>query len=442
MTPEALALLGGKPAVHKTKNDLRARAVPEKAYDTIRRLLDNDEISASPLVKEFEQRFADYIGVRYGLGVCNGTTSIQAALFAVGIKPRDEVIVPSFTFWASAGPIIANGAFPVFADVDPETHTILPESIEKCITEKTRAVVVVHVWGNPCDMDPIMAIARKHGLAVIEDCSHAHGALYKGRRVGSFGEVGCFSMQATKVLSAGEGGMLVTNCREYLERATALGHYERCSKLPEDSAYRRYRLTGFGFKHRIAPLSVAVADANLDRLDELNEIRYRNGRRLEELLSDLPFLAFQREYDGAKRVYAYHYARYLPEGLGGLKLSTFLEALAEEGVACGSCGYGKLHLSPLYNRDGEFGKEYPFCDPEYPANYKDTDLPNTKLLADSVFMLAPRFETATEEDLLAYSRAFHKIAENVEALLAYERCTDVADIDNNGSSLNYVEKKH
>lgn len=439
---ESLALLGGPVAVHKTKQELRARPVPEKAYETIRHLLDNDEISASPLVKEFEQRFADYIGVKYGLGVCNGTTSIQAALFAVGIKPRDEVIVPSFTFWASAGPIIANGAFPVFADVDIETHTILPESIEKAITEKTRAIVVVHVWGNPCDMDAIMAIAKKHDLKVIEDCSHAHGAMYKGRKVGSFGDIGCFSMQATKVLSAGEGGMLVTNSLEYLERATALGHYERCSKLGEASPYQRYRLTGFGFKHRIAPLSVAVADANMDRLDELNEIRYQNGRRLEALLSDLPFLSFQKEYDGAKRVYAYHYARYLPEKLGGLKLATFLEALVEEGVACGSCGYGKLHLSPLYNREGEFGKEYPFCDPEYPQNYKDTVLPNTKLLADSVFMMAPRFENATEDDLLAYSRAFHKIAENVDALLAYEKRVNVADIDNNGSSLNYVEKKH
>lgn len=439
MKKEALALLGGPKSVTKSLEEIQAKPIPEKAYDTIRYLLDHNLISTAPIVNQFERRFADYIGVQYGLGVCNGTTSIQAALFAVGVKPHDEVIVPSFTFWASVGPIVANGAYPIFADVDEQTHNILPESIERCITKKTKAILVVHVWGNPCDMDAIMAIAKKHNLKVVEDCSHAHGATYKGQKVGSFGDVGCFSMQGSKVLSAGEGGVLVTNDRECFERATALGHYERCKKLGENSPYARYNLTGFGFKHRIAPLSVAVADANLDCLDELNEIRYQNGKKLEALLSDLPFLRFQKEYDGAKRVYAYHYAQYIPEALGGLKLTTLLQALADEGVKCGTCGYGQLHLAPLYTRDGEFAKEFPFTEPDFPADYPASDLPNTKKLAKTAFMLAPRFETATEEDLKEYARAFHKIAENLEELLAYEREHGTDNIQNNGRSINYVQ---
>lgn len=442
MSKEKLAILGGEKAVTRTLEDISAKPVPEKAYDTIKELLDKNQISMAPIVNEFERRFADYIGVKYGLGVCNGTTSIQAALFAVGVKPFDEVIVPSFTFWATAGPIIANRAFPVFADVDEETHNIFPESIEKLITERTKAILIVHVWGNPCDMDAIMAIAKKHNLKVVEDCSHAHGAMYKGRKVGSIGDVGCFSMQGSKVLSSGEGGILVTDNREYFERATALGHYERCAKLGADSEYSKYKLTGFGFKHRIAPLSVAVADANLDQLDELNEKRYANGKRFEELLSKFDFIKFQKEYEGAKKVFAYHYAQYIPEKLGGLKLSTFLSALATEGVSCGSCGYGKLHLSPLYNREGAFAEELPFTSPDYPANLKESKLPNTAKLAQSAFMVAPRFETATEEDLQMYARAYQKIVDNLDELLEYEKQQNGGDeIVNDGRSINYVKAK-
>ena len=442
MNEEKLALFGGTPAVCKTAEDLQAKPVPEKAYGTIKALLDHNQIPTAPIVGEFEQRFADYVGVKYGLGVCNGTTAIQAALFAVGVKPCDEVIVPSFTFWASAGPIIANGAFPVFVDVDKATHNILPESIEKRITQKTKAILIVHVWGNPCDMDAIMAIAKKHRLRVVEDCSHAHGATYKGKRVGSFGDVGCFSMQGSKVLSAGEGGMLVTNDRECFERATALGHYERCKGLGEQSEYAKYKLTGFGFKHRIAPVSVAIADANLDRLDELNEIRYRNGKRLEELLSALDFIKFPKEYKGAKRVFAYHYATYHAERLKGLKLSTLLTALAAEGVACGSCGYGKLHLSPLYNKEGAFAAEFPFTVPDFPKDLKNSDLPHTEKLAQTAFLAAPRFEVASEEDLVAYYNAYRKVADHVDELLDLEAREGAMDtIENDGRSINYVQAK-
>lgn len=435
-----LAILGGEKSFQKKNSTLRVTTLPEKAYATVKELMDKDEISTSPIVEAFEKRFAEYIGVKYGLCVCNGTTSIQAGLFAVGVKPGDEVIVPSFTFWASAGPIIALGAIPRFADIDLDTHEVSAASIEKLINKKTKAIIVVHVWGNPCDMDAIMAVANKHGVKVVEDCSHAHGATYKGKKVGSFGAVGCFSMQGSKVLSAGEGGILVTNHRECFERAVAMGHYERCKALGEDSEYSRYALTGFGFKHRIHPLAVAIADANMDRLDELNEARYQNARRLEELLSDLPFIRFQKEYDGAQKVFAYHYAQYIPEALSGLRLKTFLKAVAAEGVNCGSCGYGKLHMAPLYTKDGTFADDYPFVTPDYPTDLAESDLPNTKILSQSAFMIAGRLEQATEEDLQALARAYHKVAENVEALLQFEKEQNLGvEIENDGRSINYVK---
>ena len=435
-----LALLGGEKSLTRKASTLGVTTLPPKAFDTVRELMEKNEISTSPIVAQFEARFAAYIGVKYGLCVCNGTTSIQAGLFAAGVKPGDEVIVPSFTFWASAGPIIAIGAIPRFADVEEDTHNISAKSIEALITPKTKAVIVVHVWGNPCDMDAIMEVANRHGVKVVEDCSHAHGATYKGKKVGSFGAVGCFSMQGSKVLSAGEGGILVTNSRECFERAVTMGHYERCKSLGEDSEYSRYALTGFGFKHRIHPIAVAIADANLDLLDEQNTARYRNAKRLEELLSDLPFIKFQKEYEGAQRVFAYHYAQYVPEALGNLKLKAVLKAIAAEGVNCGSCGYGKLHLAPLYTKDGVLAAEYPFCSKEYPVDLAASDLPVTAKLADTAFMIAGRLELATEEDLEAISRAYHKVAANVEALRAWqeENLTD-ATIHNAGTSINYVK---
>ena len=435
-----LAILGGEKCLSKKASSLRVKTLPEKAYQTVKELMDKDEISMSPIVADFEKRFAEYIGVNYGLCVCNGTTSIMAGLFAVGVKPGDEVIVPSFTFWASAGPIIAVGANPRFADVEEDTHNVSAASIERLINEKTKAIIVVHVWGNPCDMDAIMEVANRHGIKVVEDCSHAHGASYKGKKVGSFGDVGCFSLQGSKVLSAGEGGILVTNSKECFERAVAMGHYERCAALGEDSEYSRYALTGFGFKHRMHPLAVAIADANLDELDARNEARYKNAKRLEELLSDLPFIRFQKEYDGAKKVFAYHYAQFVPEQMKGVALKALLKAIAAEGVNCGSCGYGKLHLAPLYTKEGPFAAEYPFASKDYPTDLAESELPVTARLAQTAFMVVGRLELATEEDLQEISAAYHKIAANVDELLEYQVSANVGgEIVNDGRSINYVK---
>lgn len=435
-----LAILGGKKTVEKDLAQLSAKIVPEEAYDIIKGMLDRGEISMSPKVGEFEKNFAEYIGVKYGLCVCNGTTSIQAGLFAVGVGAGDEVIVPSYTFWATVGPVVANGAIPVFADVDEDTHNLTAKTIEKCITKKTKAILLVHVWGNPCDMDDILALAKKYNLKIVEDCSHAHGAVYKGKKVGSIGDVGCFSMQGSKILPAGEGGILVTDSKEYLDRATALGHYEKCSKLGEDSEYSKYMLTGFGYKHRINPIAAVIADANLSRLDYYNKIRNDNAKRLEGLMSDIDFVKFQKVVDGAEKVYSYHYAEYLPEKFGNLKLTTLLIALAKEGVVCGSCGYGKLHLSPLYKKEGPFANEFPFNTEAYDGRFILGELPVTTKLASATFMAAPRFETATLKDIEQYAEAYHKIARNLDELLEYEKKNNVQDsMVNDGRSINYVK---
>jgi len=441
-----LALFGGEKTITKTQNEITAPVVPEKAYGMVKELMEKGEISTSPIVGQFEKKFSDYIGAEFGLCICNGTTSIQAALFAVGVGAGDEVIVPSFTFWASAGPIVAANAVPVFADVDLEKQTVTAETIAKCITPKTKAIIVVHTWGTPCEIEPIVKLAKEKGLKVIEDCSHAHGAAYHGKKVGTFGDVGCFSLQGSKVLPAGEGGILVTNNRLYFERACALGHYERLSKLPEDSEYRKYAMTGFGFKHRAHPLGIAIADASLDRLDEINAVRYENGKYFDKLISDLDFISLQGEPEDSKRVYAYHYARYIPEKLGGLGLYTFMNAIAAEGIICGSCGYGKLHIAPFYTEEGKFGKGCPFDCPHYGSEFKAdrTPLPNTEILAKSDMMLAPRFEIATKEDIELYAAAYHKVAENADELLEYEEKNNLKNAveDNAGRSINIFKNRN
>lgn len=440
---EKLALLGGPRAVD-TNLTTQIPIVAPAAYKTINDMMIKGEISSSPIVEKFEKKFCEYIGVKYSLCCNNGTTTIQDALFAVGVGAGDEVIVPSFTFWASAGPVAAVNAVPVFADIDEDTQTVTAQTIERCITKKTKAIVVVHVWGNPCDMDPIMELAKARGIKVIEDCSHAHGAKYNGKMVGSIGDVGCFSMQGSKLLAAGEGGVMVTNSREYYERACALGHYERLPWLPDDSPYKKYALTGFGYKHRIHPFAAAIADAALDRLDELNRIRTENAEYLEELLSDVGYIKFLKSFDKAQRVYGYNYVQYLPEKLGGISTFTLLKALSEEGVCCGSCGYGKLHLSPFYNGEGPYGHGCPFDCPHYGEKYLPArKLEVTEKLADTAFMIAPRFETEDKEVVRQYAAAYRKILDNLEELVNYEIDNRLVakKVENYGSSINIFEEE-
>lgn len=415
-----LALLGGPKAVtlDYAKVSLLPR-VPEGAYPIVENMMRSGDISISPFVLEFEQKFADYIGVSYALSVCNGTSAIQEGLFALGVGPGDEVLVPSYTFWSSAGPILACGGVPVFCDVCRDTFCIDPADMARKVTGKTKAAVVVHCWGNPADMDAIMALSHKHGFKVLEDCSHAHGALYKGKQVGSVGDVGCFSMQASKLLPAGEGGVFVTNTREYYERAVLLGHTERIGRLPEDSPYRPYFLTGFGYKHRAHPLGIAIAYAGLDVLDERNAVRNRYGKMFDNALSKLAFLEPQRVLEGCERQYAYHYVRYEKSRLNNISLPTILKALQSEGVSVGSCGYGRLHTAPLFTKTDGCGKAGSCT----LADCGVVSLPVTEELAGSTFMAAQRFEKDTEactELVNECIAAYAKLAENADELALYD----------------------
>jgi len=245
-------------------------------------------------VQEFEEGFADFCGVKYGCSVSSGTAALHLALLALGIGPGDEVIVPSLTFVATANVVTFTGARPVFVDVRGEDFNIDPEEIEKAITKKTRAIIAVHLYGNPCDMDAIMRIARLHGLWVIEDCAEAHGAEYRGSRVGSFGRIGCFSFFGNKIMTTGEGGMAVTGNAALRDKINMLKDH--------GSRGRRYHHPVIGYNYRLTNLQCALGVAQLRKIDRLLEERRRISDLYDHYLGEVRGITVPREMDNCKRV--------------------------------------------------------------------------------------------------------------------------------------------
>lgn len=237
-------------------------------------VLESGTLAQGPRVAAFEAAFAAYCGVKHAVATSSGTAALHLALLAHGVGPGDEVITTPFTFIATANAILYVGARPVFVDIDPVTFNISPALIERAITPRTRAILPVHLFGLPADLDPILEVARARGLAVIEDACQAHGAEYKGRKVGSFG-TGCFSFYPTKNMTAGEGGMITTNDD---------GIAERCRLLRQHGMRRRYNHEALGFNFRLTDIQAAIGLIQLGKLDRFNAARRANARFLSQHL--------------------------------------------------------------------------------------------------------------------------------------------------------------
>ena len=254
--------------------------------------------SSGKYVKSFEEGFAKYCGVKHAISTTSGTTAIHLALIALGIKEGDEVIVPNFTMIGSAFPICYTGAKPVFVDAEEETWNINPKKIEEKITPKTRAIMVVHIYGHPCDMDPILDIAKKHNLIVIEDAAEAHGAEYKGKKCGSLGDVACFSFYANKLVATGEGGMVVTNDDKIAEKC----RYYKNLCFPLDGS-RTYFHEDIGFNYRMSNVIAAIGLGQLENIEEFIESRRKNNILYRYFLKDVDGIRFQSEKENCKNVY-------------------------------------------------------------------------------------------------------------------------------------------
>ena len=416
-----LALLGGDPAITLDQTEaLKWPLVEQEELDAVAEVAGSGEWSNHPIRDELESEFAAYIGVNYALAHNNGTAALHACAFALGIGPGDEVICPATSYWATAVPVLTVGAIPVFADVEPVFLNLDPAAAEGRITPRTKAIVVCHRGGMPCDMDGFTSLAQRYGLKLIEDASHAHGSSYRGRKIGSWGDVAGFSMQTSKVMPSGEGGLFTTNEREYYDRAVLLGHYERIRDL--DNEDRRFEHTGFGFKYRISPLHAAIGRVALAKLDERNARRNAGIQYLYDQVSEIPGFSVPPMPDHVERVYYRSpFMIYDPDELGGLSADRFTQALQAEGARLGTSTRlrhrGGLHTQPLFVERKHWAFEHP-ANAEAAAHvqYGPGTLPVTEDPPVNRVSL-PRFTQPTPELLDQYVAAFRKVAANAGGLL-------------------------
>lgn len=309
--------------------------------------------SDGPYIKQFEELFASFIGLKYGVAVCNGTAAIEAALFALNVSPGDEVIMPTFTIISCAVATVRLGARPVLVDIDPELWTMDVGMIEKKITPKTKVIMPVHIYGHPVDMDPLMEIASRYRLWVMEDAAEAHGAEYKGRKCGSMGNVSSWSFYANKIVTTGEGGMVLTDDPVLAERARSFRNL--CFK-PE----RRFYHTELGYNFRMTNMQAALGVAQTERIEESVTRKRRLGSYYREHLRNIPGVRFQSEKPWAKSVY-WMYSIEIDES-AGMTAETVMKKLGERGIDTRPFFLG-MHEQPVLRGMGLFvGEHYPHAD--------------------------------------------------------------------------------
>jgi dTDP-4-amino-4,6-dideoxygalactose transaminase len=378
---------------------------------------------------EFEKEFAGWLGVKYALAHNTGTAAVHCALFGLGIGSGDEIICPSMTYWASCVPVFSLGGTVVFADIDPDSLCIDPEDIERCITKRSKAIVVVHYSGMPADMDAILSIARKHRLAVLEDCSHSHGSLCRGNMTGTFGEVAAFSMMSAKSFPIGEGGMLATNDLRVYERAIVFAHYARHGSFITLSDIKAGSgIPWGGYKYRLNQLCSATGREQLKNYGaQMAEID-RAMNFFWDRLEGIPGIRAHRPAADSGNTMGGWYnplGHYVKEELGGLSISRFCEAVRAEGV--GDCQPGcnlALHTHPLFSDLDVYGDGKPT---NRSASSQGAGQPEQHLrvsagIQSRVFKV-PWFRRYREKAIERYAEAFRKVVENYRELL----CEDPGD---------------
>lgn len=340
----------------------------EWAY--LKECLDTNWISSKGrFIDEFERKFAAYCGVQYGVTTTSGTTALHLALATLGVGPGDEVIIPTMTIISCANAVTYTGAKIVLADSEAATWNIDPESIREKITPRTKAIMVVHTYGHPCDMDAIRTIADGHGIPVVEDAAEAHGAEYKGRRTGSLGDIAAFSFYSNKIITTGEGGMVVTNNPTYYERAGRL----------KDLAFekdRRFWHTEVGFNYRMTNLQAAIGLAQLEHIEESVACRRRNARWYEHYLAGVPGLTLAPEVPWAKNTYWYYSV--LIEDDFGVSRDEVIRQLREQGIDSRTFFY-PIHQQPVY-RSRFLGESLPIAES---LSRRGINLPSSNVLTEN-----------------------------------------------------------
>ncbi|MFC4516308.1 DegT/DnrJ/EryC1/StrS family aminotransferase [Streptomyces ehimensis] len=417
MNDSPLALLGGQPVITAPGPHFTWPVIAEADREAVAGQLEAGVSipDRSGVVADLEDALASYLGVRHVVTTCTGTAALHSMYAAAGIGPGDEVIVPALTFHATATPLFHLGAHPVLADVDDRGQLDLDAAARR-ITARTKAVIAVHLWGLPEDMDTLVSFADEHGLLLLEDGSHAHGATFNGRRTGTFGTAAAFSLNGPKPLSAGEGGFVATDDSELYYRVLLHGQYnKRCRReIPAGHPLVRFAVTGMGLKLRIHPLAAALARAQLPRLD-----RYLTGRRsiaarMCAALDGVPGIRVPHVPVSTRPSWYALPLRYEPTELGGLTLERFLDAVHTEGATETDQPGSTCPLSdhPLFQAPGALLPGY--ADQPGPAV---GDFPAAKYVHATTFKL-PVWHREEDTRLAdAYTTAIAKVASHAKDLL-------------------------
>lgn len=329
--------------------DLKLQNTPlrDEIRAAIDEVIDSSAFAGGPFVAQFEQDFAAYCHCAHAIGVGNGTDALWLSLLALGVGPGDEIITVPSTFMATAEAITYCGAKPVFVDIDPVTYTMDPAGLERAITNRTKAIIPVHLFGQVADMDPIMEIARRHRLFVIEDACQAHGAEYKGRRAGSIGDAGCFSFYPGKNLGAfGEAGAVVTNNRELDEKIRVLRDHGQA---------RKYHHVAVGWNCRMDGIQGAVLKIKLNHLDRGNDLRRSHAAEYDRAFRRLEGIVTPVEASNRKHVY-HVYSLRVQDRNGVMK------KLTEEGIGCGIHYPVPVHLQEAYQSLGGVPGDFPIAE--------------------------------------------------------------------------------
>ncbi|MFC7134016.1 MULTISPECIES: DegT/DnrJ/EryC1/StrS family aminotransferase [Salinibaculum] len=369
----------------------------DEEYENVEQVLDSGRFLQGPMVEEFEDKWADFVGTDHAVAVSNGTTAIQLALNAIGLEPGDEVIVPSMTFGSTATAVVHQAGVPVFADIDRELYTLDHTDLERCLTDRTVAVMPVHLYGHPAEMDEICAFADEHDLYIIEDAAQAHGARYREETVGSLGDAGCFSFYATKNITTGEGGIVTTDDDEIAEQIRLLRSHGMSG--------RDQHIT-LGYNYRMSDINGAIGTAQVDRLAGFNQRRREISERLLSEIADLDWLepATVRDYVD----HAYFWAPIeIKTDVAGMSGKEVWRELNERGVETRHRYVDPLYDQPVFENHRGFNSEFPWSVNDNNHDY-DLSLPNVEAVAGNTIGLPnhPNLEEADIEYVIKTIRDF------------------------------------
>lgn len=407
-----LAITGGQPL--RTTPFTKWPLASEKEAHALQDVLQSSLWGGQPFPGKYSVKFAEGFAklhtAKYAQSVNTGTVAIQAALKAIGIQPGDEVIVPAYTWEGTVGPVLLLNAIPVFVDINPDTYCLDAKLVEKAITPKTMAILPVHLGMRFADMDELLRIAAKHNIKIIEDCAHAHGGAWKGKGAGSMGDLGAFSFQSSKLITAGEGGIVITNNLEYLEKVQSYINAGRASLT--DQFHHRM----IGFNYRLGEFQAAVLSAQLERLPEWAETRAANMKYFEVRLQGTEGIGFLKPDPRITRLAPYGYVmKYFADKVRGIPRAAFVGALQLEGIPCDGLFYEPVYKSSLFPVNPadfpalSWGREQPL---DLRTMYS---CPESERAAyhEAVWFMHQLF-MGTQKDVDTIVDAIHKVLDNIE----------------------------